>query len=73
VIGSPVYLSNPTGATKSFMERLIYPLVSYNPKVNETGDMESCIRKKRVPAAMIYSMGDTKEHTDQLHYPLILG
>ncbi|MBQ7569223.1 flavodoxin family protein [bacterium] len=73
VIGSPVYLSNPTGAAKSFMERLIYPLLSYNPKANEAGEIESSIRKKKVPTAMIYSMGDTKEHTDQLQYPLILG
>lgn len=73
VIGSPVYLSNPTGAIKSFMERLIFPLLSYNPKVNENGEMEGGIRDKLVPTAMVYSMGDTKEHTDLLHYPIILG
>ena len=73
VIGSPVYLSNPTGTTKAFMERLIYPLLSYNPKVNENGEMECGIRAKRVPTAMIYSMGDSKEHTDSINYPIILG
>ena len=73
VIGSPVYLSNPTGTTKAFMERLIYPLLSYNPKVNENGEMEGGIRAKRVPTAMIYSMGDSKEHTDSINYPIILG
>lgn len=73
VIGSPVYLSNPTGATKSFMERLIFPLLSYNPRIGADGEMEGGIREKLVPTAMIYSMGDTKEHTDQLQYPLILG
>ena len=73
VIGSPVYLSNPTGATKSFMERLVFPLLSYNPKVKENSEMEGGIRDKLVPTAMIYSMGDTKEHTDSIHYPIILG
>ena len=73
VIGSPVYLSNPTGATKSFMERLVFPLLSYNPKISEDGEMEGGVREKRVPTAMIYSMGDSKEHTDAIHYPIILG
>lgn len=73
VIGSPVYLSNPTGAAKAFMERVIFPLLSYNPKINEKGEMEGRVRDKLVPSAMIYSMGDTKEHTDTLHYPIILG
>ena len=73
LIGSPVYLSNPTGAAKSFMERLVYPLLSYNPKVNENGEVESGIRAKLVPTGIIYTMGDTKEHTDELHYPIILG
>lgn len=73
VIGSPIYLSNPTGATKSFMERLVFPLLSYNPKIKENGEMEGGIRAKRVPTAMIYSMGDSKEHTDSINYPIILG
>ena len=77
IIGSPVYLSNPTGAAKSFMERLIYPLLSYNPKAkanaNGNEEPEGGIRDKKVPAAIIYSMGDTKEHTDSINYPIILG
>ena len=82
IIGSPVYLSNPTGAAKAFMERLIYPLLSYNPKAKasasasaseETEEIEGGIRSKKVPTAIIYSMGDSKEHTDSINYPVILG
>ena len=73
IIGSPVYLSNPTGPAKSFMERLIYPLLSYNPKQGESGEIETGIRRKIVPNGIIYAMGDTKEHTDSINYPIILG
>lgn len=30
IIGSPVYFSEPTGGLRSFMERLIFPALSYN-------------------------------------------
>ena len=74
VIGSPLYLSNPTGMAKSFMERSIYPLLSYNPKIDEeTGEMKLGIRAKNVPCAILYTLGNTKENTDKLHYPIILG
>lgn len=73
VIASPVYLSSPTGVAKSFMERLVYPLLSYNPKMNEHGEIETGIRAKKIPTAILYSMGDTKAHTDEVHYPIILS
>ena len=74
VVGSPVYLSNPTGAAKDFLERLVYPVLSYNPKPDPaTGAMRLGILDKAVPTAMIYTLGNTKENTDALHYPIILG
>ena len=35
VIGSPIYFSHPTGLTHAFMERLMFPILTYNPKVDE--------------------------------------
>ena len=33
VIGSPIYFSHPTGPVRSFMERLMFPVLTYNAKV----------------------------------------
>ncbi len=62
IIGSPIYFSNPTGATRSFLERLMYPVLSYNPKVDEaTGAPQMSLLGKTIPTAMIYTMGGTEE------------
>ena len=74
VIGSPVYFSYPTGVTRSFLERLMFPILSYNPKVDEkTGEAKSSLLGRTVPTAMIYTMGAMKEMTEEIGYPLILG
>lgn len=40
VIGSPIYFSYPTGPVRSFMERLMLPVLTYNAKMDEkTGEM----------------------------------
>ncbi len=52
VIGSPVYFSYPSGMTRSFMERLIFPLFTYD--YNEQGNRRRPITEKRT--AMIFTM-----------------
>ena len=61
VIGSPVYFYFNTGVSRSFMERLMFPVLTYNPKVNEAGEMELSLLKRTVPTAMIYTTGAPKE------------
>lgn len=62
VMGSPVYFYLQTGELKSFMERLMYPVLTYNPKINEeTGEFELSRLDRTVPTAMIYTTGDTEE------------
>ena len=39
VIGSPIYFSDTTGMTRAFLERLLYPVLSYNPKPDEAGNL----------------------------------
>ena len=68
VIGSPIYFSYPTGVTRAFLERLMFPVLSYNP--TPAGEDEP---KRLVPTAMIYTMGAMKEMTEEVGYPLILG
>ena len=60
IIGSPIYFDYPTGVVRSFMERLMYPILSYNPKI-DNGEMEMGLLDKVVPTAMIYTMGSTDE------------
>ena len=74
VIGSPIYFSHPTGLTHAFMERLMFPILSYNPKIDEEmGEYKSSLLGRTVPTAMIYTMGVPKEMFDAQQYPLLLG
>ena len=75
VMGSPIYFSYPTGDLRSFMERLFFPILSYNAKVDEaTGERKSSLLGKLVPTAMIYTMGvPDEEFAAAFHYPEIFG
>lgn len=66
VMGSPIYFYFTTGVLRSFMERLMFPVLSYNPKVNdETGEVNISLLNKTVPTAMIYTTGAPKEDADK--------
>lgn len=74
VIGSPIYFSYPTGSVRSFLERFMYPILSYGmDKDEETGEPKKPLMPKTKATAMIYTMGDIKENTDKIGYPVILG
>lgn len=61
VIGSPIYFSDTTGMTRAFLERLLYPVLSYNPKPDEAGNLQMSLLGRTVPNAMIYTMGSTEQ------------
>ena len=66
VMGSPIYFYFTTGVLRSFMERLMFPILSYNPKVNEkNGEVESSLLGRTVPTAMIYTTGAPKEAAEE--------
>lgn len=70
VVGSPIYFSHPTGPMRSFMERWMFPVLTYNAKVNEeTGEVKSTILDKVIPTAMIYTLGCPTEMLIDCHYP----
>lgn len=73
VMGSPVYFSYPTGEMRSFMERLMFPINSYNPKIDEDGNMHGSLLEKYVPTAMIYTMGCPEEMAQANHYAEVFG
>lgn len=69
VIGSPIYFSHPTGPVRSFIERLMFPVLTYNAKVDEnTGAVKSTILNKTIPSAMIYTLGCTENMLSECHY-----
>lgn len=52
ILGSPIYLRSITGAMRSFLERLIYQYLVYDPA-------HSSLFKKKIPIALIYTMNWT--------------
>lgn len=48
VLGSPIYFTSITGEMKSFLERLIFPYISYERKPSSFG--------KKINTAFIYTM-----------------
>jgi multimeric flavodoxin WrbA len=48
VLGSPIYFGSVTGEMRSFMERLVFPYVSYDRKPSSFG--------KKIKTAFIYTM-----------------
>jgi multimeric flavodoxin WrbA len=51
VMGSPIYLAMLSGEMKSFLERLIYPYVSY------ATPFPSSLFSRKMPVGFIYTMG----------------
>lgn len=69
VIGSPVYFSDITGMTRSFMERFIFPNFSYD--LDAGGRRVPPRLSKRT--AMIYTMNIPEQGLAQWKYDLLLG
>jgi len=50
ILGSPIYIGTVTGEMKSFLERLIFPYMVYDPS-------HSSLFPKKIPVGFIYTMG----------------
>lgn len=64
VFGSPIYFGNITGQMLCFLERLMYPLISYEKEFK-------ALTVKRMPTAFIYTMNVTEDECNRYHYPNI--
>jgi len=62
VFGSPVYLGNITGEMQSFLERLVFPYLTYT-------DPPETLFPKKIRTGFIYTMGLTEELMEQFGYP----
>lgn len=70
VVGSPVYFSYPTGMFRSFIERLLFPIMSYN--VNPDGTRPRAIDKV-IHSGVIYTMNCPEDFAPNMHYPELLA
>ena len=61
VFGSPIYLGNITGEMQSFLERLVFPYLTYT-------DPPESLFPKKIPVGFIYTMGLTEELMNEFGY-----
>jgi len=60
VLGSPFYFHTETGEMRSFMERLLFPYLSYTPG-------HACIFPRKIQTALVYTMNVTEEQLAAFH------
>jgi multimeric flavodoxin WrbA len=60
ILGSPIYLGCVSGEMRSFMERLLFPYISYDKKPSSFG--------KKIKTAFIYTMNVPEAHLEVSGY-----
>jgi multimeric flavodoxin WrbA len=61
VLGSPIYLGNVSGVMQSFLERLVFPYLTYT-------DPPGTLFPRRIPVGLIYTMGASPEMFEKFGY-----
>lgn len=61
ILGSPIYFGEVTGATRSFLERLLFPNVVYDAE-------HSILFKKKIMTGVIYTMNAPETQMKQIGY-----
>ena len=69
VMGTPIYFSYPTGILREFVERLVFPVMTYSN--DENGNRIRTIDKKFYTAT-IWTMNCPEDLAPKLNYPLII-
>lgn len=69
VIGSPVYFGYPSGETRAFMERLLFPNYTYD--LSPDGKPLVPIIRKRT--SIIFTMNCPEDLSKKINYPILLG
>jgi len=71
LFASPVYLHGATSQLRAFLERLLFPTVTYLLD-SKTGKRLRYLQKM-IPTGIIYSMNNKAESLEDKGYPLLLG
>ena len=66
VMGSPIYFSYPTGMFRSFLERFLFPIMSYSN--DENGKRLRAI-DRTIYSGIIYTMNCPEDLAQKIHYP----
>lgn len=64
ILGSPIYFGYVTGEMRSFLERLVFPNLSYNAG-------QRSVFKGRIESGFIYTMNVTEEQARQINYEAV--
>ena len=63
ILGSPIYLGAATGEMRSFLERLVFPYLVYDPE-------RSTLFPKKIPVGFIYTMGAEEARVKEMGYEM---
>jgi multimeric flavodoxin WrbA len=63
ILGSPIYLGTATGEMRSFLERLVFPYLVYDPE-------RSTLFPKKIPIGFIYTMGADEARVKEMGYEM---
>ena len=66
ILGSPIYFGNVSGEMRSFMERLLFPYLTYT-------DPPQSLFTKRIRTGFIYTMNTTEEQMKERGYLQLFG
>ena len=66
LLGSPFYFGTVTGEMRSFMERLLFPYLTYTRPPGSLFD-------RKIAAAFIYTMNLPENLMNEYHYPVHIG
>ncbi len=66
LLGSPIYFGTVTGEMRSFMERLLFPYLTYTRPPGSLFD-------RKIPTAFIYTMNVPEDMMKELNYPVHIG
>ena len=69
VVGSPIYWHDTTGMFRNFIERLFFPILSYD-NADENGAIKYL--DKKMPTAVVYTMNMPSEYYNVFNYHIIL-
>ncbi len=70
VIGSPNFFGYPSGMVRSFLERFLYPLSSYQI---EDGKFVRILGKRIIPSGIIFTMNSDEQYYKVGGYDISLG
>ena len=70
IIGSPNFFGYPSGMVRTFLERFLYPLASYQM---ENGEHVRILGKRVIPAGIIFTMNSNEHFYGVMNYEATLG